>query len=219
MRKIIITGYNSNIAKNLIKILKKSEDIEIIKAGRCKDADIFVEFNCFDSVKKFAQTLQEKPFSHLLICHGVLYGEKIDNLNKTECIGSVFVNMTSVIFLLEQLTNLKNINTLVVSSISGKKGSYDNLYASCKAGVDLAVKTISKQLDSSSRLNALAPGIISDTRMTMERKDKENLQNILDTIPTRQFSTSLEVAELGYYILFKSSNLNSSIIDINGGHY
>ena len=80
MRKIIITGYNSNIAKNLIKILKKSEDIEIIKAGRCKDADIFVEFNCFDSVKKFAQTLQEKPFSHLLICHGVLYGEKIDNL-------------------------------------------------------------------------------------------------------------------------------------------
>jgi len=216
---IVITGYNSNIAKNLIKILKKREDIEIIKAGRCKNADIFVEFDRFDSVQKFVQTLRETCFSHLLICHGVLYGEKIDNLNETECISSVFVNMSSVIFLLEELTNFKYVNTLVISSISGKKGSYDNLYASCKAGVDLAVKTISKQLDSTSRLNALAPGIIGDTRMTMERKDKANLQNILDTIPTRQFSTSLEVAELGYYMLFKSNNLNASIIDINGGHY
>jgi len=216
---IVITGYNSNIAKNLIKILKKREDIEIIKAGRCKKADIFVEFDRFDSVQKFVQTLRETSFSHLLICHGVLYGEKIDNLNENECTKSVFVNMSSVIFLLEELTNFKYVNTLVISSISGKKGSYDNLYASCKAGVDLAVKTISKQLDSTSRLNALAPGIIGDTRMTMERKDKENLQNILSTIPTRQFSTSLEVAELAYYILFKSNNVNASIIDINGGHY
>ena len=219
MSSIVITGYNSNIAKNLIKILKKREDIEIIKAGRCKKADIFVEFDRFDSVQKFVQTLRETSFSHLLICHGVLYGEKIDNLNENECTKSVFVNMSSVIFLLEELTNFKYVNTLVISSISGKKGSYDNLYASCKAGVDLAVKTISKQLDSTSRLNALAPGIIGDTRMTMERKDKENLQNILSTIPTRQFSTSLEVAELAYYILFKSNNVNASIIDINGGHY
>lgn len=219
MSSIVITGYNSNIAKNLIKILKKREDIEIIKAGRCKNADIFVEFDRFDSVKKFTDILRDKSFSHFLICHGVLYGEKINNLNESECMSSVLVNMSSVIFLLEELSKLKCVNSMVVSSISGKKGSYDNLYASCKAGVDLAVKTISKQLDSSSRLNAIAPGIIGDTRMTMERKDKINLQNILDNIPTRQFSTSIEVAELIYYVLFKTNNVNGSIIDINGGHY
>jgi NAD(P)-dependent dehydrogenase (short-subunit alcohol dehydrogenase family) len=219
VNRIVITGYNSNIAKSLISILEKQENIEIIRAGRCENADIFVELDHFASVQKFVTALRETSFSHFFICHGILHGEKIQNLTSAECTCSVMVNMSSTIFLLEELTSFKNVNTLVMSSISGKKGSYDNLYASCKAGVNLAVKTIGKQLDPTCRLNAIAPGIVGDTRMTMERKDKENLKRILSTIPTREFSTSLEVAELSYYLLFKSNNINAAIIDINGGHH
>lgn len=219
MKKLVITGHNSNIVKYFIDIVNKNENIEIIKCGRCQNSDIFVDFNSLSSTSNFIEKINKLDPSHFLICHGVLLGKKIKDISELEYKNSVAVNMSSIIFILEALTEMRSVNSLVVSSISGKKGSYDNLYAASKAGVDLSVNTISKQLDSGSRLNAVAPGIISDSKMTLQRKDVKNLEKILDSIPTKKFSSAIEVAELIYFVMFKTINVNGSIIDINGGHY
>ena len=80
--------------------------------------------------------------------------------------------------ILENLSNVKKIRSIFISSISGKKGSYDHLYAATKSGIDLIIKQISKSIDSQSRLNAISPGIISDAKMTLKRNDFKNLNRI-----------------------------------------
>ena len=68
-----------------------------------------------------------------------------DQLERTIC---KFVSYVSV---LEQIKSLK-CKTVVMSSISGSAGSYDNLYASTKAGINLISK-ITSQIDRNSRIS------------------------------------------------------------------
>jgi NADP-dependent 3-hydroxy acid dehydrogenase YdfG len=90
--------------------------------------------------------------------------------------------------------------------------SFDTLYASCKAGVDLTIKSIAKLVPSNSCLIAVSPGIIAGAGMTLARTDHDTLATKCGLTPTKHFTTSKDVAGLVYYILFESENIN-----INGG--
>ena len=219
MKKIFITGFSSNISKEFIKLTKNNKQFKIIKCGKSKDSDINVDFSSMQSTAKFIKYILKNKPSYLLICHGVLHGLKIADLKEKHFESSVSINMSSIIYILENITKIKELNAVVISSISGKKGSYDNLYASSKAGLNLVVKSISRQMHFSSRLNSISPGIISDTKMTRNRNDKKNLENIKNSIPTKTFSTSLDVAKMIHYLFFEAKNINGADIDINGGHY
>ncbi len=52
--------------------------------------------------------------------------------------------------------------------------------------------------------------------MTTVRKDLDVLAAKKEKAPTKKFSTSLEVATLVHYILFKSENLLGENINLNG---
>ena len=119
--------------------------------------------------------------------------------------------------ILEALEEIPNLNTIVISSISGKLGSYDNLYAATKCGLDLNVKKISANMQSTSRLNVISPGIINDAKMTKIRTDYSNLRRKKNSTPTKKFTTSQEIADLARFIFFDSKNLHGQNININGG--
>jgi hypothetical protein len=65
-------------------------------------------------------------------------------------------------------------------------------------------------------LKAVSSGISADARMTTVRKDLDVLAAKKEKAPTKKFSTSLEVATLVHYILFKSENLLGENINLNG---
>ena len=106
-----------------------------------------------------------------------------------------------------------------MSSISGKAGSYDTLYAITKAGIDLLVKSVAPKLPRGSRLNAVSPGIVEDAKMTTVRSDFNVLREKMENTPTGEFCTSMEVAQLTYYLLFEARNLTGENINVNGGLY
>lgn len=217
-KKLVITGYSSNIiSKFLIKIEKNKFDLDIIKCGRDSKADFKVDFNNFDQINKFNKFLIRSKPSYLIINHGILYGKEINKLSNRQISETVNINLISSLKILECLTKIKKLKTIYISSISGKKGSYDQLYAACKSGADLILKQISKVQDKDSRLNAISPGIISDAKMTLVRKDKNNLQKIKNNTPTRQFTNCDDIAELIFYLLFINNNIQGENININGG--
>ena len=49
--------------------------------------------------------------------------------------------MISYLMIIESLVELKNLNTVITSSISGKMGSFDTLYASTKNSIDFTHKS------------------------------------------------------------------------------
>jgi NAD(P)-dependent dehydrogenase (short-subunit alcohol dehydrogenase family) len=200
-------------------LAKEESSLEIIKCGRSDDADIKVDFESLDQTRRFCEKLVVSPPDYLFVNHGVLTGKKLYESQSDDINKSVRVNLLSVIMILESLVNIQKMRTVIMSSISGKVGSYDTLYAACKAGVDVTIKNCASVLPVNSRLNAVSPGIIEDARMTTVRKDLGILEAKKQKTPTKKFTTSLEVATLIYYILFRSENLLGENINLNGGIY
>ena len=219
MKRLVVTGYTSSIAIALFELVGQRQEIEIIRCGRCEQADVIFDFSQLDDCRRFASFVEETMPDYLFLNHGLLVGDKLKDYNDQEIIKALYVNLVSVAMVLERLVLINKMRTVVMSSISGKVGSYDTLYAATKAGVDLLIKSFAPQLPSDSRLNAISPGIIEDAGMTTVRTDLDVLAEKKQKTPTHVFCSSLEVAQLSYFLLFEAENLTGENLNVNGGMY
>lgn len=218
MKKIVITGHTSAITQNFLSLaLEKNLKLKVIKVGRCEKSDLKINFFDLADCKKFVAYLASEKPDYLFLNHGLLVGKQLNGMTATEIQETLFCNMISYLMVIESLTSLDNLRTVVMSSISGKKGSYDTLYAGTKAATDLTIKAITTRLPASSRLNAISPGIISDAKMTMVRTDQDILEEKKNITPTKLFTTSTEVAKAAHYLLFETDNINGENLNLNGG--
>ena len=217
--KILVSGYSSVIVAELVKLLKvEKSSIQICNVGRPKQSDIFCDFADYDSLKNFVNNeLSSLKFSGFFLNHGVLFGKQASSMSIQEINDYMMINCYSYLFILERLANIKNINVVVMSSISAKEGSYDPIYAATKAGVDSYRLRAAKDFHESSRLNFISPGIIKDARMTTSRKDVKNVDLAASRTPTKNLTTSIEVARLAKYLLLQPGNLHCQDFGINGG--
>ena len=218
MDKLLITGYTSKIVKNLLLLIEqKDTNISIIKCGRDNNADIIVDFSCLDQTRDFIDKVHNIAPKYIFLNHGLLPGKQLFDTPEETINESIQVNLVSVTMIIEALATHENLRTVVMSSISGKAGSYDTLYAACKAGVDVVLKKCATTMHKSSRLNAVSPGIIADAKMTTVRKDNDVLLKKKRLTPTQNFTTAREVAHLVYYLLFNCGNIHGENINVNGG--
>lgn len=218
MKKIIITGHTSSIAIALIETIKaKYPDLKIIKVGRSPDSDVKINFFELSDMKKFVTLLENEKPHYLFLNHGVLHGKKLNSMSDNEIKETISCNMLSYLSTLEVLPSLPHLRTVLMSSISAKAGSFATLYAASKAGVDLVLKNIIKDLPATSRLNAVSPGIIADAKMTTVRQDKDVLAKKKEQTPTKEFTTSNEIAKTVHYLLFENDSINGENINVNGG--
>lgn len=194
-------------------------NIDITTCGRNSDANIIIDFSKFNETRNFIDILTKKPPDFLFVNHGVLPGSQIWNTSIEDINNSVHVNLVSYLLIIESLATIEGINVVIMSSISGKAGSYDTLYAATKAGIDVSVRRYATGLPPNSRLNAISPGIIIDTKMTKDRKDFHILEQKKNTTPTKQFTTSMDVARLVYYLMFEAQNMQGENINLNGGMF
>lgn len=101
---------------------------------------------------------------------GVLHGKSAREIERAEAIETLEVNLYSAIKFVEAaLATNPAARVCVVGSMSGITGSYDDFYAASKAGLHLYVQT--RAVRPPAQLFAVAPGIVSDSRMTRARKD------------------------------------------------
>ena len=219
MKRLVVTGYNSSIAEALFELVSQRQEIEIIRCGRCEQADVIFDFSQLDDCRRFTSFVEKMTPDYLFLNHGLLVGDKLTDNSDQDITKTLYVNLVSVDMVLERLVSINEMRTVVMSSISGKAGSYDTLYAATKAGVDLLVKSFAPQLPPNSRLNAISPGIIEDARMTNVRTDLYILAEKKQKTPTQVFCSSMEVAQLSYFLLFEANNMTGENLNVNGGMY
>lgn len=220
MKKLVSTGYSSRIAVEVMNRIEEEKlGLDIIKCGRQNDADFAVDFGDLMSVKTFIDRLYAWRPDYLFLNHGVMLGRRINDLPIEPIVESVNTNLISYLMIVEAISKFEGLRGVVMSSVSGKRGSYDTLYAGCKGGVDVAVRYYARVMPASSRLNAVAPSIVKDAKMTLVRKDLDVLAKRLEEIPTKQFTSAKDVASLVYYLLFESENINGQSINVDGGWY
>jgi len=143
-KKIIITGSSSNISKELLIKLKKY-NLKIFSCTGKKKSNYKFDFSSLHHIEKFIKFLKKIKPNYLFICHGVLQGKKLLKYSKKNITDTVNINLISKIRIIEEVANIKNLNTVVISSISGRDGSFDNLYAATQAGINVIAKSIIKK--------------------------------------------------------------------------
>lgn len=106
---------------------------------------------------------------------------------------------------------------IMMSSVSGERGSYDPIYAASKAAVIGFVKSLATALAPRVRVNALAPALIADSTMYEQMMPARRAHHLAAT-PTGRLTTPLELAQLTLQICGPAwANLNGQVIRINGG--
>lgn len=193
---LAVTGFRTSIVRALTA--RTGEPVERIHADLARPSTNFV---WPDGCERF------------VLAAGVLYPNQVHELSASAIIDAISVNLVNVMRLCEAiLRRVRAARIVVIGSLSGREGSFDQLYAAAKAGVHLYVQT--RLVQPPQLLACVAPTIIADAGMTMRRAD---YPAVLSRRPT---VTSMEVAEMVAAFLYAEDSqlerLNNSVRFMEG---
>lgn len=131
------------------------------------------------------------------------------------------VNVISPMLILNKIENQLNNDGCIVllGSISGHKGSYDDPYAATKGAIHSLVKSLSLKFSPNIRVIGIAPGMTNNTKMTNNLVEGQ-YNKTLSMIPLEHAGEPEDIAELILFLINKHANfITGTIIDVNGGQY
>ncbi len=222
-KRLLIIGGNSEISKSFQKYFKKKYEIYSTTTKKISSKrSFYLDLNNDGSIIKFVHSIKKIKFDNILVCPGIIYGKKLTDYT-FEKIDKLFnVNSIGIIKLLSKILikNTKNKSNLIfISSISERKGSFDEVYASSKSSLSKIAKSLSINFGSSLRVNVIAPSVIYNTKM-YKMMSKKNITKIQKNTPNKKLLTSDDLAKIINDVFqdhWKHSN--GAILDINGGIY
>lgn len=154
-----------------------------------------------------------------ILLPGLLPGRALSDYDD-DLIGQVMeINFSAQAMLVRRLLPwmAEGSQLLMMSSVSGERGSYDPIYAAAKAAVIGFVKSMAIALAPRTRVNALAPALIADTTMYAQMQPARRAYHLEHT-PTGRLTTPGELAALMLQLCGPAwANLNGQVIRINGG--
>ena len=222
-KKLLIIGGNSNISKSFQKHFKTKYNIYLTTTKKIPNKKCFqLDLNNDVSIIDFVDSIKKKKFDNILICPGIIYGKKITDYT-FEKIDKLFnINSIGIIKLLSKILigNVKDkTNIIFISSISERKGSFDEIYASSKSSLSKIAKSLSVNFGNSLRINVIAPSVIRNTKM-YKMMNKKNISKIQMNTPNKKLLNLDDLAKI-INDVFQDHwrHSNGAIIDINGGIY
>ena len=225
-QKVLIVGGNSGIGEEVSRSLLKSHK-SLTQFIPTRD---FMDVTSRNSVGQFIEATG--PFDYIVYSAGwnrlawvreqavTFLAEDMFSVN---CAGFI----TTISEHIKQFPATP-LSAVVVSSDAAEipmRGSV--AYCASKAALNMAVRTMARELAPFHRINAVAPGMVDGTPMT-EYIDEtvppfrdwthEQARNYeRQNTPTKRRATLGEVAETIAWVLFGPAQMTGSIVSINGG--
>ena len=231
MRTIVILGGSRSIGKAIFNQFNK-KDNKIIStyfsedspANTPKNNELFcVDLDNNKSIIEFSEKLiSEKITIDVLISlAGILPGKNLLEYTFEEIDKVLSINFTGQAKLIRNIIPLLSTKSklLLMSSISGQKGSYDPFYSASKGALLSFVKSVLPSLPTGATINAIAPGLIQDSamfkNMTFDRQESHKKQ-----VNSGKLLNQDDLAKIIYDLCEDHwSHLNGACIDLNGGQY
>lgn len=223
MRKILIVGASSSIGEAITKEFVSHGD-HVIATYKNTSINYGTEklyLDLMSDISMMSAVSQLHALDSIIFLAGIVIGKNLSGYNYQDMHDVMSINFISQIKLLKHLMYQLNDNSqiLMMSSISGQRGSYDPIYAASKAAILGFVKSMTKELAPRTKINAIAPGIIQDTEM-YKQMSPETIERHRVNSPSKDF---LDINKLAKIVLDLTlphwSHLNGACIDLNGGLY
>lgn len=227
---ILVIGANSTIGIAMVREFINYGDVVI--ATYCNNNPKFVhgdvkwlhlDLTDEKSIEIFIKGLAKSKYQidSSIFVSGYLPGKSLDNYSHNEMNTVVDVNFLGQAKCVQALLPLLNSPSqiLMISSISGERGSYDPIYAASKGAVIAFVKSLATLLPPQVRCMSIAPGLVEGSGM-YNAMSTEVRQVHLDRTPLNKLIT---VEDLAKMILDLTKDhwvyANGACIRINGGSY
>ena len=221
-KKILLIGGSSKVGVSLINNIDKNE-FKIYSSYNKKklnNKNIIqhkLDLTSKNSLSRFIDHINDLDI--IILLSGVLKGKSLLNFTDNELENNFRKNFLSQIILLKRLfkKQKRKCMLIAISSISGRKGSFDPVYASAKGAMISFIKSISKWESPKIKCVGICPGLIQNTKMYKTFK-KERLKLLLSQNPNKEFLNSNDLAKIILDITKPHwKHANGAIIDINGG--
>lgn len=168
---LAVTGRRTTIVQSLARAAG-----EPVAPIVCDMSDLETDFLLPDGATRF------------VLAHGVMHGLSFRAMLKEDLAESVAINLVNTMRLCDHiLRHVREARIVVIGSLSGREGSFDETYAACKAGIHAYVSW--HLVQAPQLLCAVAPCIIADSGMTTRRSDYPGI------LSRRNSVTSAQVAE------------------------
>ena len=213
---IVILNYNnSKVQAEELKneMLQKGFNIEVVKAdvSNRNEVNSLIEF----AIKKF------KKIDILVNNAGISLEGLFTDVSEEMWQKIINVNLNSVFNctqeVLKYMIKEKSGRIINISSIWGETGaSCEVAYSTTKAAINGMTKALAKEVGLSNiRVNAIAPGIITDMN---SRLSYEELEQIKEQIPLNRIGNTKDIARCVKWLV-EDEYTTGQIISINGGWY
>ena len=223
-KKILIIGGSSKVGRTLINNLDKK--IYSIHSTYFKNKLLSKDYS---KIKQFKLDLNKENnisikksdmnYDVIILLSGVLLGKSLSEYKTNEIKTNIDTNFTSQAILLKEILKFQKKKCLIVffSSIAGRKGSYDPIYAAAKGALISFSKSLSLWISPKVNCITLCPGIIKDTKMYKSFTLKR-LSNLKKQTPNKEFLNPKDLSKIICDIIQPHwRHANGTIIDINGG--
>tara|TARA_B110000008_G_scaffold277624_1_gene319360 strand:- start:309 stop:1001 length:693 start_codon:yes stop_codon:yes gene_type:complete len=223
----LIIGGTTSLSEQVINIFIQNDHKVTTTYHKTKvensNVDL-IKLNCDsdESILDFNLDCKKKPLlKNLIFLTGILPGKSVQDYTYEEINRVMNINFNSLAKIINSLSNhfISNSQILLMSSISGQRGSFDPIYAASKSAIIGLGKSLSQTLTPVTRTNIIAPGLVEQSsmfnEMKTERKEYHEKNNPLNCLLQKE-----AVAEIIYELTTEKWNhLNGAIIPINGGSY
>ncbi len=208
--KILLTGGNSSICKELVELLPSSLDKIIYTKKDC-------DFSNLEAIDKLSDTILS--CNRIVIAHGCITSKLYKEMTEQEILYSLKVNLLSVVRMVEIALDNPNVRIAVIGSESGIKGSHDISYGLSKIALHKYIEERRIKY-SGQQLVCVAPSLIVDSGMTARRHDQENVKAAILKNPKGRGLFTKEVAQMICSLLFIDMGYTTNtVIHMNGGKY
>ena len=210
-KNILITGGSTKISSHLKKLINRKFKIYSPSKKEWDLSNLDFSKDKINLIKKCDK---------IFLFHSILSNKKHLIKNNHEIQNQLNINLLSIIKICEiALSHNKNVQIFILGSESGLKGSYDIIYGLTKSSIHKYVEE-RKIFYKNQQILCIAPSTIVDGKMTLNRKDKNNVKKSINDNPKKRGLYSKEISKLIYDLSFNNSRyVSNTVIHVNGGKF
>lgn len=226
VKHIVVVGASSSFGQVLVPVLEQSNHKITSTYYRHKPLHFsstvtleYLDISSEDSQNTFSATTDS--IDALILLPGILPGVGLEQYNDELSETVMNINFTFQANLIRRLLSKFSDDSqiLILSSISGQKGSFDPFYAASKSALFGFGKSIAISLAPRTRVNIVAPSLILDSAMYLGMTSDRRKFHI-DQSTRKRLLTAEELALVMVDLLKPNwAHLNGAIIGLNGGSY
>lgn len=233
----LITGANGGIGYATVKEI---QDRPLILVGRNQDAldslrmtldtpqihqTIQADLSTHDGIQAFIERLKTTNLNINAFVHiaGICYLAGAKNFNYNNMLEMMNVNIFSALEIIRILSRKPFAdffeNTVLLSSISAKRGVKSfALYAASKNALEAIVRGFAIELAPKVRINAIAPGMIFDTKMTGHLYSQAQKKYIENEYPLGTGTPEDIANTISFLLSSKSKWITGQTLTVDGGN-